>query len=499
MNYTIPLMNPDIDSNLWHSSVKEDFFQHEVTTPQTCSFETQLLTPPNSSTLCNTNNNLIGSGQIMSESSSIESLSLMTPETDMGIKESPIQAYNSSNSINMPLPVQFVLPNQMQAMQPMQMSSISTPSANVINTPTSQTISSPLSNQQPQAQQQQQQQPIQAQLSVPQSNPYYQYPVMQTAIPPPPPSLLVSPVNEYLHPIYNQPQQPSPHQQYYNPSYIQYHPQFHQQQQQQQYQASLKTPQQTLQEQEKQQKELEMRKANAEELQQVKFVKLTPMTRERIEQIKCLAQDKGIQPSVVESVLLLYTPEGRAKYLKEHQKVQDDMSKLEGNDIYIKIVVNGGGLEECTSSSSQPTQQTQYQQQLNQYQPNQYSLTQQPISTPGAQPNDYYFNNINYAVNQACRSGRRTRKSKVGHVKRPLNSFMLYRKSQTQSAMAYAVHTQLKLNHQNISQIAGLMWQTESKEVKEQFTYFANREKEIHRVLHPNYKFCPQKKKKRVF
>ena len=95
------------------------------------------------------------------------------------------------------------------------------------------------------------------------------------------------------------------------------------------------------------------------------------------------------------------------------------------------------------------------------------------------------------------KSTKNSRKSRPDYVKRPLNSFMLYRKSQTQSAMAYAVHSHLKLNHQNISQIIGLMWQTEDKEVKDHFARFAGKEKELHRVLHPDYKFCPQKKKRK--
>lgn len=102
------------------------------------------------------------------------------------------------------------------------------------------------------------------------------------------------------------------------------------------------------------------------------------------------------------------------------------------------------------------------------------------------------------AASASGSSKKKSRKNRRDYVKRPLNSFMLYRKSQTQSAMAYAVHSKLKLNHQNISQIVGLMWQTESKEVKDKFAYFAGREKEIHKVLHPDYKFCPQKKKKKL-
>lgn len=102
-----------------------------------------------------------------------------------------------------------------------------------------------------------------------------------------------------------------------------------------------------------------------------------------------------------------------------------------------------------------------------------------------------------FEINEQSYTKKKHRKKRPDHVKRPLNSFMLYRKSQTQSAMAFAVNSQLKLNHQNISQIIGLMWQTESKELKDEFANFARQEKEVHRALHPDYKFCPQKKAKR--
>ncbi len=152
------------------------------------------------------------------------------------------------------------------------------------------------------------------------------------------------------------------------------------------------------------------------------------------------------------------------------------------------------------------------------------------------------------------------------YVKRPLNSFMLYRKVQTQAANAYtlaqailhghmegrekeielqkALHNQdysssisnstmnplsnsmgtssvrrrrssmkmkhepiinatnnsvyKKINHQNISQVIGLMWQTEDKSVQEMFKRFANKEKQVHKALYPDYKYCPQKKQRKI-
>lgn len=207
---------------------------------------------------------------------------------------------------------------------------------------------------------------------------------------------------------------------------------------------------------------MQMRRQSVEEMAQTHMVKLTKMTPERIERIKRLAEEKGINPLTVEAGLTLYTPSGRRHY-SQHVPISQDVSQVCGDDIYIKITMNGG-------YSSEENSMQQY-----------------------SQPNEYGY--MNGAIKKSSKSLRKSRSP--DYVKRPLNSFMLYRKSQTQSAMAYAVHSQLKLNHQNISQIIGLMWQTESKEVKDQFARFAGKEKELHRVLHPDYKFCPKKKKRK--
>lgn len=191
------------------------------------------------------------------------------------------------------------------------------------------------------------------------------------------------------------------------------------------------------------------RRVSIEELRETQQVKLTRMTPERIAHITQLAEKKGINRHTVASVLTLYTSEGRKRYL---QCVGGDQSELCGDDIVIQITLNGGF----------------------------------PSSEDGAVGGE-----------SKKKMAKNHRKARPDYVKRPLNSFMLYRKSQTQSAMAYAMHSQLKLNHQNISQIIGLMWQTESKQVKDQFASFAGKEKELHRVLHPDYKFCPQKKKRK--
>jgi hypothetical protein len=173
-----------------------------------------------------------------------------------------------------------------------------------------------------------------------------------------------------------------------------------------------------------------------------KWVKLSPMSEPRVARIKALAAEKGIDVETVESVLTLYS--------NTRDKPDNEVNRFRGDDVYIKITMGSGAF--VANDDNEDTR------------------------TDGKK--------------------KKHRKQKPHYVKRPLNSFMLYRKSQTQSAMAYAMSSQLKLNHQNISQIIGLMWQTESKELKDEFARFAGQEKELHRALHPDYKFCPQKKKR---
>ncbi|KAA8911987.1 hypothetical protein TRICI_003673 [Trichomonascus ciferrii] len=181
-----------------------------------------------------------------------------------------------------------------------------------------------------------------------------------------------------------------------------------------------------------------------------KWVKLSRMTPERVEHIRQLAGEKGIDLDTVEAVL--------KHYLSPEKRIDNEVNRFCGEDVYIKITMGGGSF--CAEDDSD-------------------SRSRRRSSVDGGSPKK-----------------KKHRKHKPNYVKRPLNSFMLYRKSQTQSAMAYSLSADLKLNHQNISQIIGLMWQTESKELKDEFAKFAGQEKEIHKALHPDYKFCPQKKKK---
>ena len=72
-------------------------------------------------------------------------------------------------------------------------------------------------------------------------------------------------------------------------------------------------------------------------------------------------------------------------------------------------------------------------------------------------------------------------------VKRPLNSFMLYRKDNQHK------FTDTN-NHQSISCVIGEMWRKETAEVKNHYDELSKIAKQKHAEEHPGYKFQPRKK-----
>lgn len=204
------------------------------------------------------------------------------------------------------------------------------------------------------------------------------------------------------------------------------------------------------------------------------WVKLSRMTPQRVERIKALGKEKGIDAATVEAVLTLYA---------NTQRIDNDINRYRGEDVYIKITMGSALLEEPELLA------------------NSGPMTSMDDSVVGSSSklrrksslDDLAGSNTSQRNNKL----QHRRSKSANYIKRPLNSFMLYRRSQTQSAMAFAMSSQLKLNHQNISQIIGLMWQTEQKEIKDEFAKFAGQEKELHKILYPDYKFCPQKRRKR--
>jgi isopentenyldiphosphate isomerase len=76
-----------------------------------------------------------------------------------------------------------------------------------------------------------------------------------------------------------------------------------------------------------------------------------------------------------------------------------------------------------------------------------------------------------------------------GKVKRPMNSFMLYRKAYQNRAKEWC----LQNNHQVVSQVCGDSWPQEPDEIKDQFSEWARIERLNHQNAHPGYKFSPTK------
>lgn len=78
-----------------------------------------------------------------------------------------------------------------------------------------------------------------------------------------------------------------------------------------------------------------------------------------------------------------------------------------------------------------------------------------------------------------------------GRIKRPMNSFMLYRKAFQNHTKAYCEHN----NHQVVSRVCGASWDQEPEHIRKQFGDWAKLERANHQKAHPGYKFSPAKPK----
>ena len=75
-----------------------------------------------------------------------------------------------------------------------------------------------------------------------------------------------------------------------------------------------------------------------------------------------------------------------------------------------------------------------------------------------------------------------------GFIKRPSNSFILYRSAYADRCREYEKSN----NHQDISSMAGASWAIESPEIRKQYESWAKTERENHQAAFPDYKFQPQ-------
>ena len=83
---------------------------------------------------------------------------------------------------------------------------------------------------------------------------------------------------------------------------------------------------------------------------------------------------------------------------------------------------------------------------------------------------------------------RREEAQKDNFVKRPSNSFILYRSAYADRARAW----EKSPNHQKISSLAGESWGMEPPEIRKQFDAWAKIERDNHAKAFPDYKFQPQ-------
>lgn len=83
---------------------------------------------------------------------------------------------------------------------------------------------------------------------------------------------------------------------------------------------------------------------------------------------------------------------------------------------------------------------------------------------------------------------RREEAKKDNFVKRPSNSFILYRSAYADRARAW----EKSPNHQKISSLAGESWAMEPPKIRKQFDAWAKVERENHAKAFPDYKFQPQ-------
>ncbi|KAI4214546.1 MAG: hypothetical protein LQ351_002963 [Letrouitia transgressa] len=95
---------------------------------------------------------------------------------------------------------------------------------------------------------------------------------------------------------------------------------------------------------------------------------------------------------------------------------------------------------------------------------------------------------VSEKVNRSAEE-RQNEARKDGKIKRPNNSFMLYRSAYGDRVKAMYPQN----NHQIISTICGASWKMETPEITEKYKAFYEVEKENHAKAHPEYKFSPAK------
>ena len=116
-----------------------------------------------------------------------------------------------------------------------------------------------------------------------------------------------------------------------------------------------------------------------------------------------------------------------------------------------------------------------------------WSALEQPLSELTKHLTHVPVKDMDAWVNRSTEE-RQKEKRPDGSIKRPSNSFMLYRSAYTDRCR----ELEKSKNHQDISSLAGASWAIETPDVKIQFEEWAKTERENHQKTFPDYKFQPQ-------
>ncbi|KAJ6445531.1 phd finger domain-containing protein [Purpureocillium lavendulum] len=122
-------------------------------------------------------------------------------------------------------------------------------------------------------------------------------------------------------------------------------------------------------------------------------------------------------------------------------------------------------------------------------------LLEQPLSEISTESADALVFDVDTFVYRPTEV-RKQEQQKQGKVKRPLNDFVLYRKTYSAVAKERVLSEQNKNNQQLVSQICGESWGMEGANVKARFKRLANVERSKHFQAFPDYKYAPKSFKK---
>lgn len=104
---------------------------------------------------------------------------------------------------------------------------------------------------------------------------------------------------------------------------------------------------------------------------------------------------------------------------------------------------------------------------------------------------DIPIKDIEAWVNRPSEVRQQETTRKDGTIKRPPNSFMLYRSAYLDRAKSVASEE----NQQHLSNMIAKSWRMEPLEVRQRFSEYAKLESANHRKSHPKYKFSPRSSK----